>query len=193
MLAAATLALCAAAAPVTAQDAPGVASRSLVEADGTHTLVNEALIAAPPAAVWDAIASPEGWMRWAVPLARIDPTDPTMMETSYNKDEPVGGPGSIRQQFVLRVPQRLLAFRTVKAPEGFPHAETYYKVTSVFELEPAKIGTNDSTGIATRLRLTSVGFADTAAGRELLTFFTSGNAQTLESLRKALEQPAPSR
>ena len=74
------------------------------------------------------------------------------------------------------MPGRLLVFRTVKAPEGFPDFDTYAKVVSAFELEPAGDG-------RTRVRLTGTGYADNEAGRRLLGFFESGNQASLDALK----------
>ena len=102
--------------------------------------------------------------------------EPDMLETSYDRADTPGSPGTIRHQFLARIPGRLLAFRTVKAPAGFPHFAIYRTVTSVFELEPV--------GAGTRLRLTSTGYPDNEGGRALLAFFEAGNAQTLAALQK---------
>jgi len=173
LLAIASLAL-AAAAPVEV--------RSYKEADGSHTLIHELVVAAPPAEVWKAISTAEGWRTWAVPVAWSP--SPDVIETSYPPTAAPGDKSTIRQRLLARIPGRLLVFRTEKAPHGFPHFETYSKVTSVFELEPA--------GEAkTRVRLTGTGFADSDAGRQLLAFFTRGNKASLEWLNaRFVEGPA---
>lgn len=160
--------------PLAAQDNAVAVTRS-VEADRTTTLVHEAVIPALADAVWQAVSTAEGWMTWAVPMAWADPVAGTL-ETSYDPAAEPGDPGTIVQQFVVAIPGRLLAFRTTKAPAGFPAAETYYGVTSVIELEPLTNGT--------RLRLTSVGFAASEDGSMLADFFAAGNATTLEHLRQ---------
>ena len=104
-----------------------------------------------------------------------------MMETSYDPAAPAGGPWTIRQRFVARIPGRLLAFRTVKAPQGFPDFDTYSKVVSVFELEPRGDG-------ATLVRLTGTSYPDDEAGRRLLAFFERGNRVSLDMLEAALRR-----
>ncbi|MNC87756.1 Polyketide cyclase / dehydrase and lipid transport [compost metagenome] len=124
--------------------------------------------------MWAAIATPEGWTTWAVPAAWWVEGEPDVLETSYDPADTPGSASTIRQRFLARIPGRLLAFRTIKAPAGFPHWDSYRLVTSVFELEPA--------GGRTRVRLTSTGYPDSEAGRELVAFFTRGNSETLEQL-----------
>jgi uncharacterized protein YndB with AHSA1/START domain len=143
--------------------------------DGGHVLAHEVVVAAPIDQVWTAIATAEGWQGWAVPFARM--IDETEMETSYDPSAPVGSPATIRQRTDAAVAPRVLAFRTVKAPQGFPHFETYAQVRSAFELEP--VGPD-----ATRVRLTSSGYPDTEAGRQLRGFFREGNRISLERLQR---------
>jgi uncharacterized protein YndB with AHSA1/START domain len=173
VLAAASLAL---SVPAIAQNSVSVEART--EADGTATLVHELLVDAPAAEVWSAISTPAGWRSWAVPAAWWVEGEPDVLETSYNAADKPGSPSTIRQRFLARIPGRLLAFRTIKAPAGFPHWESYRLVISVFELEP--------TGAQTRVRLTSTGYPDSEAGRQLVAFFKEGNAKTLEQLATRL-------
>jgi uncharacterized protein YndB with AHSA1/START domain len=166
MIAALLLALAAA--------SPAAAATKARAADGTHLLVHELVVDAAPADVWAAISTAEGWKSWAVPVAWS--SAPDMIETSYAPAARPGDPSTIRQQVLLRVPRRLMVFRTVKAPAGFPDFDTYAKVVSAFELEPAGDG-------RTRVRLTGTGYEDSEAGRRLLGFFEKGNQESLEALK----------
>ncbi len=150
--------------------------------DGTHLLVHEAVVDAAPEDVWAAISTAEGWKSWAVPVAWAPAPD--MIETSYTPTAKPGDPSTIRQQVLIRVPRRLMVFRTVKAPERFPDFETYARVVSAFELEPAGEG-------KTRVRLTGTGYADTEAGRRLLGFFEKGNQVSLDALKARFAKAAP--
>lgn len=175
--------LLATAAPASAEPSPVQASRHQA-ADRTLTLVHEVVIDAPQAAVWDAIINARGWQGWAAPVARD--VAPDIIETSYSADAKPGDATTIRQQILFRAPQRLMLFRTTKAPAGFPDFDVFAKVTHLFELEP--LGDE-----RTRVRLTGSGYADSVAGRRLLGFFDRGNALTLAKLRDRLSRPiAPS-
>ena len=149
----------------------------IAESDGTHTLVHEVAVEATPAEVWTAIATADGWQTWAVPIAWIDTQDPDLLETSYDPAARPGQPQTIQQRFIVRIPGRMLAFRTVKASAGFPDFESFARVTSVIELIPIDDGRS-------RVRLTMTGYPDSEAGRRLLGFFDQGNAISLERLRR---------
>lgn len=141
--------------------------------DGRTAMTHELVIPAPPADVYRALATAEGWRTWAVPLAWEQAGD--QIETSYATGARPGDPRNIRQHFLLRVPDRLIAWRTVRTPAGFPHAEAFMAVTSIAELEPVAGGT--------RVRLTGAGYPAGAAGETLLGFFRDGNRTSLEQLR----------
>jgi uncharacterized protein YndB with AHSA1/START domain len=145
--------------------------------DGAHVLSHETVVAAPIDKVWAAIATVEGWRTWAAPVART--AEGGLMETSYDPAAAPGSSATIRQQVDARVAPRVFAFRTVKAPQGFPHFDSYARVRSAIELEPLGAG-------ATRVRLTGSGYPDTEAGRQLLSFFRDGNRVSLERLQRSL-------
>ncbi|WP_114955124.1 SRPBCC family protein [Sphingosinicella terrae] len=155
-------------APVTVSEARGL--------DGTHMLVHETVVDAPVEQVWAAIATPQGWREWAVPVAWHPEGEPDIIETSYSPGASPGDPSTIRQRILVAVPGRLVAFRTVKAPDGFPDFDSFSRTTGLFELEPE--------GGRTRLRLTGAGYPDSEAGRRLLGFFREGNRVSLERLRQ---------
>ena len=147
------------------------------EPDGTLTLSHETIVPAARAAVYAAVASPDGWRTWATPVSWVPADDPDAIEGSYNPRARPGGTDLIRQHFLARLPGRLLVFRTVRAPAGFPHFDVYQRVTIFIELESVDAG-------HTRVRLTGTGYADTDAGRLLFGFFRNGNRISLERLRQ---------
>lgn len=154
-------------APVRIEELPG--------GNGTMNLTHEIVVPAPPAEVYRAFATAEGWRGWAVPNAWAAPEDPDVLETGYVPGAGPGDPRNIRQRFILRVPDRLIAFRTIQTPAGFPHADEFKQVTTLVELEPA--------GSGTRVRLSGIGYPGGAPGRTLVGFFREGNRTSLEQLR----------
>lgn len=145
------------------------------EADGTLTLSHEVIVPAPRDAVYAAVATPEGWRTWATPVSWVPADDADAIEGSYNPQARPGGTDLIRQHFLARLPGRLLVFRTVRAPQGFPHFDVYSRVTIFIELESVDAG-------HTRVRLTGAGYADNEAGRLLFGFFRDGNSISLGHL-----------
>jgi uncharacterized protein YndB with AHSA1/START domain len=161
----------------TAAPAQEVSITDRHEADGTLTLSHEIIVPAARDAVYAAVATPEGWRTWATPVSWVPADDPDGIEGSYNPQARPGGTDLIRQHFVARLPGRLLVFRTVRAPQGFPHFDVYSQVTIFIELESVDTG-------HTRVRLTGAGYADNEAGRLLFAFFRDGNRISLERLRQ---------
>lgn len=143
--------------------------------DGSHNLVHDLVVEAPSADIWKAVATAEGWKSWAVPVAWD--SEPDIIETSYSKGARPGDPSTIRQRILARIPGRMIAFRTVKAPAGFPDFDSFSRTTGVIDLEPLGPG-------RTRVRITGAGYPDTEAGRKLLGFFREGNRISLERLRE---------
>lgn len=167
-----------AAVAVPAPAAP-VTERVQVETDGTTSLSHEVVVAAPVEQVWAAIATVEGWKTWAVPTAWAAPDQPDIFETSYNPAATPGDAMNIKNEFRVRVPGERLVFRTIKAPEGFPHFEALRQVNQTFEL------TREGKG--TRVRLTGTGYGNSEAGKAVLAFFKGGNRVSLEMLRDRFE------
>lgn len=147
--------------------------------DGSHILTHETIVAAPIDKVWASVATAEGWRGWAAPLARM--AGNAILETSYDPAAAPGSAATIQQKIDAIVAPRVFAFRTVKAPQGFPHFDSYAPVRSAIELEP--VGPT-----RTRVRLTGSGYPDTEAGRQLLGFFRDGNGVSLERLQRSLAQ-----
>lgn len=167
LIAALVLAL-GAAAPAVAQQ---VEVASSVAADGSRTLVHEIVVPAPVEQVWTAVATVEGWRTWAAPVVEAKPGTTDRFETGY---DPAVAP-SIEQQWLERTAPHTAAFRTTRAPDGFPHADAYYRVVSCFELTPVGNG-------STRVRLEGAGYPPGAAGDALIAFFREGNAVSLRQL-----------
>lgn len=155
--------------------APPVRVLSNNAADGRRTLVHELVVPASPDEVFAALTTAEGWKTWAVPHAWTDAANANLLETSYGAAPRPGEASNIRQEFLVRLPSRLIVFRTVQTPAGFPHADEYKQIVSLFELAPE--------GPGTRVRLTGIGYPAGAPGDALLGMFREANRMTLEQLR----------
>ena len=181
-VAALALALASGGGSAWAQGTGAVVDTSFTEPDGDRVLQLSVSIPAPPADVWRAITTAEGWKRLGVRMASVDFRIGGVIETSYNPDARPGQPGNIRNEVVAYVPDRLLVIRNVQAPPGFAHAQEFSQTVSVFELEP----TADS---GTLLRLSGVGFRPGPAFDDLYGKFAGGNAYTLNRLRESFSVP----
>jgi uncharacterized protein YndB with AHSA1/START domain len=166
---------------VAAAAAEPVTSKIAIESERTRATVHEVVVPAAPEQVWQAISTPEGWRSWAAPVTWTDPRDPTILESSYDPSATPGSGRTITQRVILSVPQRIYAFRTIKAPDDFRDFDALSQVSWVFELIPE--------GPArTRVRLTGSGYPRTPGGDHVLRFFDRGNVVSLEFLRQRFEQ-----
>ena len=164
-------------------DRAAVKVDSVARPDGTTDLIHEVVVAAPVTEVYRNMSTAEGWRSWSAPNAWEVPGEPDLIETSYSPENRQGDPRNIRQRMLVRVPDRLIVFRTVQAPPRFPHAEEFFKVTQVIELSP--VGDR-----ATRVRLTGIGYPASEGGRVLVGFFREGNRTVMEKLQQSFAAPA---
>ena len=154
--------------------AGAVHTSSHAESATSNQSVHEVIVAAPPASVWAAVSTAEGWRGWAATRAWASAGEPQVIETTY---DPRGAPwaaANIKSQVVLRMPDRPFAFRTIKAPAGFTDADVLTAITWLIELEPTADGT--------RVRLTGSGYPRSPAGDRILAFFMSHNPVALRAL-----------
>ena len=165
---------CATAAP--APPAATISDTSCVEADGVRAIQMSAWLPASPADVYRAIATVDGWKSWAAPSAFGAVKLHGELETSYDAAAKAGDPANIKQEFLTVVPDRLVVFRTIQTPPGFPHADLFKQTVTSFHLAPETGGT--------RLVLTHQGFGSGPGFDQLHGFFADGDRQTLEALQK---------
>jgi uncharacterized protein YndB with AHSA1/START domain len=165
-------------------DLPGALAQDAVETQqvlvGTtqRMIVHRTTIPAPPAAVWQAISTADGWRTWAVPVAYLDEIRPgAVIETSYQAGARRGDPANIHNTVVAYLPGKMLAFAATNAPPNFPDRELLRDLASVIELEPAGEG-------ATRVTASMMGYGTDPKYDRLFGFFTNGNALTLRQLRE---------
>jgi uncharacterized protein YndB with AHSA1/START domain len=144
------------------------------------------IVPAPPAAVWQALTTAEGWRRMGVPFAVVDLRIGGTIETNYAATAHLGQPDNIKNQVVAFIPGRMLALRNIQAPPNFPYPEEFAKTATVFELRPVGRG-------ATRIVVTGVGYGEAPAYDWLLDKFKQGDAWTLKELADSFagKTPAP--
>jgi uncharacterized protein YndB with AHSA1/START domain len=155
--------------------AAAISNTSYEPPEGGFVLRHEAVITAPPEAVWEAFTTAEGWMSWAVPFARVDFALGGRIETSYDPAAQPGDAANIHSRILAYLPGQMMAFQAERAPPGFPHPELLEGLFSVVEIVPQGDG-------ASRVRLSGVGYTDSPGHLELREFFERGNAWSLERL-----------
>lgn len=174
LLATATCAL-GTAAPALAQD---VKAEVIEQQDGTRTLVHEAIIEAPLARVWATFTTEEGWKDWGPKFAMMDVRPGGSIESSYFADAGSGDARNILHRILAIVPERMIAMRLERVPEGGPVSKKVMAETwVVYELTP--LGDN-----RTQLRILGLGYGEGEDFDRVVQFFHSGNTYSIELLRK---------
>lgn len=151
-----------------------------------RTLVQETVINAPVAAVWDAFTDEVKARSWAAPKTKFDIRVGGEMRSSYDANSSLDDDQTIVNKILCLEPQRMIAIQNVKAPKGFPHADLFAQTWSVIYFEPL--------GPArTRLRSVGLGYGEGADWDVIYGFFDKGNAQVYGALKKLVENsPAAS-
>lgn len=156
------------------RDFPAIANESTTEPDGDRVLALSTMVPAPPAKVWEALSTAEGWKTWAVPFAEVDFRVGGLIETSY---DPAATKADIANEIVAYVPERLLVLHNARTPGDFVDNATFATLATVVELQPAGAG-------ATKVSFIQVGYRPTEAYQRMYARFEWGNAYSLDELRK---------
>lgn len=140
-------------------------------------MVTEGVVNASVEEVWRAWTTKEGIESWMVAKTEFELKVGALWRTSYSKDSNLNDDASIHQTILAFDPGRMLSFRTVKPPKGFPWpnaiAQTW--VVVYFEaVEPKK----------TKVTIKMLGFTDDKESQEMRPKFEAGNKWTLDQLVK---------
>lgn len=143
-------------------------------------LVIEGVVAAPVAAVWSAWTTADGLQAWLAPQADIDLRLDGLLRVQYQPQGRLGDASTIENRILAFEPQRMLALRVAKAPEGFAWRQRVGEMWTVLSFEPTAEG-------QTRLRITSLGLADDDEAQRMRAYFDKGNRYTLGLLQKRFQ------
>ena len=177
------MALALSAGPALAAGAyPDVTDSSGVDGGGARVLQLSIDLNAPPKAVWDSFTDAATVRRWSAPTAVIDLRQGGSMEESYSATAKPGDAENIRHDIIAYLPGRMLVFRNTNAPSGLPGRELYKQVVSILEVQ-------DLGGGRSRLTVSQTGYAKGPDFDKLYAFFSEDNAELMETLKAALEQP----
>ncbi len=153
-------------------------------ADGTRYYEDSIVIDAPAHALWLAFTDTGAYRKWASPVAAVDFRIGGAIEASYDPKGHLGDPQNIKNAFVAYIPDRLLVFRNVQAPDGLPGKDAYPKTIKTVEFEA--LGPSQ-----TKVTVSGVGFGAGADFDQLYGFFSRGDAGMLATLKTAMENPPP--
>jgi uncharacterized protein YndB with AHSA1/START domain len=155
-----------------------LASALVQSAGGSlEPIVFEAIVNAPVERVWDAFTTKAGMESWMAATGDIEPRVGGRMRTSYRKGADLDGETAIHQTILSIDPGRMLSYRTVKSPAGFPFAAAIGQTWTVIYFEPVEGG-------RTQVTVKMLGYSGEAESQKMRAFFEVGNKATLDALVK---------
>jgi uncharacterized protein YndB with AHSA1/START domain len=169
--------MCAAAANATS--APDVVDTSFTASDGTRTLQQSIVIAAPASVLWKGFTDVSEFRKWAGPVAAIDLRVGGSLEASYKVNAKIGDPDNIRHRIITYLPERLIVFQNIQA-RNFPDRAFYQQTVSILQFEPLSGG-------GTKVTLSSTGYGAGDAFARVYRFFERDNAEALEAYKHTYE------
>ncbi len=158
-----------------------IQSRVEVLPTGERILVEDIVIEAPLADVWNAYTTEKGYAAWAAPKVRIDLRVGGTILTQYAANAEIGDPGTNTLHIVNYVPKRLLTLRAEIA-DNWPEVmkQDGERLTNVilFEaLSPTR----------THIESYGIGYGTSPEYEELLEFFIAANRSLYLELKRQLE------
>ncbi len=158
-----------------------IQSRVEVLSTGERILIEEVVIEAPLADVWNAYTTESGYTAWAAPKARIDLRVGGTMLTQYGPNAEIGDPGTNTLHIVNYVPQRLLTLRAEIA-DNWPEVmkQDGERLTNVILFEAI-------TPNRTRIESFGIGYGPSPEYENLLQFFVTANRSLYVELKRVLE------
>jgi uncharacterized protein YndB with AHSA1/START domain len=142
------------------------------------------VIKAPLGKLWAAFTDQAAYAAWAdVPVSAIDFRLGGAIEANYNPKGHLGDPQNIKNMFIAYVPERLLVFRNVQAPDGLPGKAAYGATAKTIEFQA--IGPSE-----TRVTVSGMGFGAGEDFDKLYRFFSHDDGEMLVALKTAMEKGA---
>jgi uncharacterized protein YndB with AHSA1/START domain len=153
-------------------------------ADGARFYEDSIVIKAPARKLWAAFTDQASYRAWAgVPVSAIDFRLGGVIEANYNPNGHLGDPQNIKNMFIAYVPERLLVFRNVQAPDGLPGKVAYGNTAKTIEFQ--QLGPNE-----TRATVSGMGFGPGEDYDKLYRFFSQGDGEMLVALKAGMETEA---
>jgi uncharacterized protein YndB with AHSA1/START domain len=140
------------------------------------SFVNEGIINAPVAAVWNVWTSGEGYKAVGVAQADVDFRIGGLIRSHYSAKGVLGDEETIENRILAYEPLRMIAIRIERPPKSFPFKEAWKSAWTVVTL--TDLGNN-----RTHLRVASMGYGTDEESLAMRKFFEAGNASTLKTLQ----------
>jgi uncharacterized protein YndB with AHSA1/START domain len=153
-----------------------------VAAGAADVIVTEAVVPAPLSEVWQAFTTRAGIESWMVGTGDIDLRIGGLLRTSYQKGADLDGDTAIHQVILSLDPQRMLSYRVVKPPKGFPFADQIGSTWTVVYFEVID-------GMHTRVTARMFGYTEDPQSQKMRAFFETGNQATMNALLKRFQRP----
>lgn len=150
---------------------------TLAPSEPVAPVVTETVVAAPVSKVWQAFTTKEGIESWMTAKTEFELKVGSTWRTSYNKDSDLHDDATIQQEVLSFDPERMLSFRTARAPKGFPWPEAVLKTWCVIYFEPVDAA-------KTKVTFRMMGFDETEESKKMREFFVSGNRIVMDALVK---------
>ena len=151
-----------------------------VSANPADVVVTEAVVPAPINEVWQAFTTPQGIESWMAASGDIDLRIGGMLRTTYRRGADLNGDTAIHQTILSIDPERMLSYRVVKPPKGFPFADAIGNTWTVVYFDPIDDG-------HTRVTAKMFGYTNQPESQKMRAFFETGNKATLNALVKRFE------
>lgn len=135
------------------------------------------IVNAPVRDVWTAFTTKEGIESWMVTKTEFELRVGATWRTSYRRDSDLNDDAALHHTILSFDPGRMLSFRTIKPPSGFPFPNALAKAWTVVHFEPAPDG-------KTKVTIRMLGFNDDDESQKMRVFFERGNQMTLDALIK---------
>ena len=153
-------------------------------ADGARFYEDSVVIKVPVKKLWAAFTDQAAYRAWAgVPVSAIDFRLGGVIEANYSPNGHLGDPQNIKNMFIAYVPERLLVFRNVQAPDGLPGKAAYGNTAKTIEFQA--LGPDE-----TRVTASGMGFGAGEDYDKLYRFFSRGDGEMLVALKTAMETGA---
>lgn len=164
-----------------AQEPEAITSRVETTKTGDLILVEEVLVKAPVARVWEAYTTSQGWEAWAATVAKVDFQVGGEIRTTYTPGSSVDGEDAIVQHVLNFVPEKLITLQAEVSdqwPDVLKEREKQmYNVILFQRLD----------GESTKITSYGMGYKDTPELRAMLDFFKQANAELYRKLITYLE------